>query len=363
MGAGYIYVLTNPSFPEYVKIGYADDVERRLEQLNRSECLPFAFRLHCTYEVPGRLADKEVHGIIDTLNPRLRAVETFNGKPRAREFFNMSAEEAYGILKSIAVIHGDLDRLKLHAPDAASLADEAAAMAGKKLVPAVPPASPAGLFATVRDRVLAFGGVEVRESEERPWYRSFFAGGGRFLAAVQQRDRVKLFVTMKDRALDDPQGLALPGNRDGERILSVRDEADLESAVPLVRQAYEDSVKEAARDEEARFGDAPPDVRGAWEALKSRVLSLDGAGLFFRRGYPFFAVNGRNFVMAVPQKTALKLYLDIPEGEINDPNGQAVLMKAPVCGVGVYKVFARDATSTEELMPLVRQAFDAAERR
>ena len=27
---GVIYILTNPSFPEYVKIGYADDVKKRL---------------------------------------------------------------------------------------------------------------------------------------------------------------------------------------------------------------------------------------------------------------------------------------------------------------------------------------------
>lgn len=25
---GVIYILTNPSFPEYVKIGYADDVKK-----------------------------------------------------------------------------------------------------------------------------------------------------------------------------------------------------------------------------------------------------------------------------------------------------------------------------------------------
>lgn len=44
--SGVIYILTNPSFPEYVKIGYADDVKRRLKELNRSECTPFAFRLY-----------------------------------------------------------------------------------------------------------------------------------------------------------------------------------------------------------------------------------------------------------------------------------------------------------------------------
>ena len=31
---GVIYILTNPSFPEYVKIGYADDIDKRLQQLN-----------------------------------------------------------------------------------------------------------------------------------------------------------------------------------------------------------------------------------------------------------------------------------------------------------------------------------------
>ena len=31
---GVIYILTNPSSPEYVKIGYADDIDIRLQQLN-----------------------------------------------------------------------------------------------------------------------------------------------------------------------------------------------------------------------------------------------------------------------------------------------------------------------------------------
>ena len=52
---GVIYILTNPSFPDYVKIGYADDIDQRLKELNRSECIPFAFRVYATYEVPSRL--------------------------------------------------------------------------------------------------------------------------------------------------------------------------------------------------------------------------------------------------------------------------------------------------------------------
>ena len=29
-----------------MKIGYADNMENRLKQLNRSECIPFAFRVY-----------------------------------------------------------------------------------------------------------------------------------------------------------------------------------------------------------------------------------------------------------------------------------------------------------------------------
>ena len=110
---GVIYVLTNPSFPAYVKIGYADDIERRLKELNRSECIPFAFRVYATYEVDCRLSDVKIHSIIDRLNPNLRSIETFNGKKRVREFYAMSAEDAYSILEAIAEIHGRLDKLKL----------------------------------------------------------------------------------------------------------------------------------------------------------------------------------------------------------------------------------------------------------
>lgn len=60
--SGVIYILTNPSFPDYVKIGYAKDIDRRLKELNRSECVPFAFRVYATYEVNSNLSDKKIHG-------------------------------------------------------------------------------------------------------------------------------------------------------------------------------------------------------------------------------------------------------------------------------------------------------------
>ena len=114
---GYIYILTNPSFPDYVKIGYADNVDNRLQQLNNSECTPFAFRVYATYEVDSRLSDLKIHSIIDKLNPDLRSIDNFNGKKRIREFYAMSAEDAYSLLEAIAEIHNFTNRLKIWEPN------------------------------------------------------------------------------------------------------------------------------------------------------------------------------------------------------------------------------------------------------
>ena len=111
---GVIYILTNPSFPEYVKIGYADNIETRLKQLNRSECTPYAFRVYATYEVSTRLTDMRLHNMIDRLNPTLRAIDNVDGKKRVREFYAMSAENAYGLFEAMAEIHGTQDKLKLY---------------------------------------------------------------------------------------------------------------------------------------------------------------------------------------------------------------------------------------------------------
>lgn len=109
---GYIYIFTNPSFPQYVKIGYAKDVQKRLDELNRSTAVPFAFRVYATYEVDSDLSDKKIHSILDKLNPELRSVEDIGGKQRKREFYAMTPEDAFDILDAIAEINAYKHRLK-----------------------------------------------------------------------------------------------------------------------------------------------------------------------------------------------------------------------------------------------------------
>lgn len=121
---GYIYILTNPSFPDYVKIGYADNVEERVAQLNRSECTPFAFRIYATYMVSDRLKDMPLHDIIDQLNPHLRSIDNIDGKKRVREFYAMTPEEAYNLLEGIAKVNGLEANLTLYKMTAKEKAEE-----------------------------------------------------------------------------------------------------------------------------------------------------------------------------------------------------------------------------------------------
>lgn len=129
---GAIYILKNPSFPDYIKIGYADDVYSRLKQLNDKSAVPFSFRLYAYYKVNHRLEDKTVHDIIDKLNPSLRAKDNIDGKERKREFFEMSAEDAYDLLHCIAKINGLEDNLVLVEPTAKEMEDENEATTKRK---------------------------------------------------------------------------------------------------------------------------------------------------------------------------------------------------------------------------------------
>ena len=121
---GAIYILKNPSFPDYIKIGYANDVYSRLKTLNDKSAVPFAFRLYAYYKVNHRLEDKTVHEMIDKLNSSLRAMDNIDGKVRKREFFKMTAEDAYDILRCIAKINGSEENLVLVEPTDEEVEDE-----------------------------------------------------------------------------------------------------------------------------------------------------------------------------------------------------------------------------------------------
>lgn len=107
--SGYIYVLTNESFhrENWIKIGYADNVSKRVKELSGTS-VPLPFEVYCTYEIPRikgiRDPDKLVHDLIQSLNPNLRISAN-------REFFELYPWEAYNMLEAIAKMHGRLDKI------------------------------------------------------------------------------------------------------------------------------------------------------------------------------------------------------------------------------------------------------------
>ena len=69
------------------------------------------------------LTDLVLHSLVDGLNPDLRAIETFDGKKRTKEFYEMTAEDAYNILSCIAKISGTESRLKRMKPEGHEVED------------------------------------------------------------------------------------------------------------------------------------------------------------------------------------------------------------------------------------------------
>ncbi len=91
-----VYILTNQSMPETIKIGITDNLERRIKELdNTSTPLPF----ECYYAVEVKDAskiEKKIHEGLD--DKRIR---------QNREFFNTSPEMAKSILEIAEVMGGN----------------------------------------------------------------------------------------------------------------------------------------------------------------------------------------------------------------------------------------------------------------
>ena len=243
---GVIYILTNPSFPEYVKIGYADDLNERLKQLNRSECIPFAFRVYAVYEVNERLKDIAIHNMIDSINPNLRAIETFDGKKRKKEFYAMTADDAFAILETIATISGTVDRLHKLTPEGHEILDEKIASEVENSVVYSEDAflekadtEIKELYFKLRGALTSLNGVMV---EPKKLYIAFKAPKN-FADVEVQKHALKLFINMKKGELKDPEDIADDVSNighwgNGDYRVYLTDASDFDYVLGLIKQAY-----------------------------------------------------------------------------------------------------------------------------
>lgn len=243
---GVIYILTNPSFPEYVKVGYADDLNKRLKELNRSECIPFAFRVYAVCEVGERLKDKAVHNMIDNINPTLRAIETFDGKKRVKEFYAMTADDAYAILETIATISGTTDRLHKMSPEGHEIIDEQIAAEIENSIVYSEEGFLSNtdnnikkLYYRLRDTLSEFGDIVI---EPQKLYIAFKKSKN-FVDVEVQKHTLKLFINMRKGTLDDPEGFCDDVSQighwgNGDYRVYLKDDSDFEYVIGLIRQSY-----------------------------------------------------------------------------------------------------------------------------
>lgn len=106
--AGYVYILTNPSFKEdWVKIGKSSrPVDIRSKELDNT-AVPLPFEIYATLKtVKYEQVEKLIHKTIDRLTDlRIR---------QNREFFNVSPAKALDILKDISTTLDDAEIDKVY---------------------------------------------------------------------------------------------------------------------------------------------------------------------------------------------------------------------------------------------------------
>jgi uncharacterized protein with ParB-like and HNH nuclease domain/predicted transport protein len=102
------------------------------------------------------------------------------------------------------------------------------------------------------------------------------------------------------------------------------------------------------------------EVLTLYELLKERIIAIDPENIQeeYKKLYIAFKTN-TNFVDIVPQKSQLRLSLNMKYSEINDPNG----LTRDITGLGKWgngdvEVLVNNSENIEEIMALIKQSYD-----
>lgn len=96
MKSKYIYILINPAMPQWIKVGKADDIPKRLKTLYKSTCLPTPFECYAYMQVPG----ESVFAIENALHQLMEF-----SSDKKKEFFKMSPQLAFTYFKTVSKIN------------------------------------------------------------------------------------------------------------------------------------------------------------------------------------------------------------------------------------------------------------------
>jgi len=108
--------------------------------------------------------------------------------------------------------------------------------------------------------------------------------------------------------------------------------------------------------EEEHLANATDQIKELYEKLKSAILNLDNLEIKPKKVYIAF-VSGRNVVDILPQRKALKIWLNMNKGELDDPKGIAKDVSTTVhWGNGDYEIKISDDENLEYILSLIKQS-------
>ena len=234
---GYIYVLTNESFhmDNWIKIGYAEDVDKRVRELSGT-AVPLPYEVYCTYEIPRikgvKDPDKLVHDIIQSLNPNLRISQN-------REFFELYPWAAYNMLLAIAQMHDRTDKLVRNNDNTSGENDvNDTEYSVEALFPDFN--QPSSLYSKMKDIILSMD--KSLEESPRKNYVTFKLNKKNVITLWPYKGWIEVVLNAKLGAINDQHDLIYDiSNRkwsSEQYAFKLQDDTDMEAVKDIVEQVY-----------------------------------------------------------------------------------------------------------------------------
>ncbi len=108
--------------------------------------------------------------------------------------------------------------------------------------------------------------------------------------------------------------------------------------------------------EEGLLEKSSEEIKELYEHIKLAILNFDGIKMKMKKLYVAF-VAGKNVVDIHPQKKALKMWINMPKGELDDPKGLARDVSAiGHWGNGDYELQFQSDDDLEYILSLVKQS-------
>lgn len=102
---------------------------------------------------------------------------------------------------------------------------------------------------------------------------------------------------------------------------------------------------------------ASPEIVELYEIIKNEIINLDGIEVKPTKKYIAF-VSGSNIVDVHIQQKALKIWINLPKGELDDPKQLARdVSNIGHWGNGDYQLQIKDDENTEYIMSLIKQSY------